>query len=178
MFFWTTTTKRIQSCWLSWMIFWSRLPPPQTLKLPTIPLIINPKSYPLRYTPPLPNIKPNPSSIFPFIPNTKGQIRHFEKKRRRRERTKYTKERKRERKETRERERRKIKRKMYVKAVRPTDLNRNTEWFTYPGVWTTYILILFFSWLIVLSVLNCSPGLAWTIVHLSHFLVLSFSLSI
>lgn len=80
MFFWTTTTKRIQSCWLSWMIFWSRLPPPQTLKLPTIPLIINPKSYPLRYTPPLPNIKPNPSSIFPFIPNTKGQIRHFEKK--------------------------------------------------------------------------------------------------
>ncbi|KAL0016078.1 hypothetical protein SO802_003147 [Lithocarpus litseifolius] len=60
---------------------------------------------------------------------------------------------------------------MYVKAVRPTDLNRNTEWFTYPGVWTTYILILFFSWLIVLSVLNCSSGLAWTIVHLSHFLV-------
>ncbi|KAF3976217.1 hypothetical protein CMV_000575 [Castanea mollissima] len=60
---------------------------------------------------------------------------------------------------------------MYVKAVRPTDLNRNTEWFTYPGVWTTYILILFFSWLIVLSVLNCSSGLAWTIVHLAHFLV-------
>jgi len=60
---------------------------------------------------------------------------------------------------------------MYVKAHRPTDLNRNTEWFTYPGVWTTYILILFFSWLIVLSVLNCSSGLAWTIVHLSHFLV-------
>ncbi|KAK4338535.1 hypothetical protein RND71_043022 [Anisodus tanguticus] len=26
---------------------------------------------------------------------------------------------------------------LYVRAVPPTDLNRNTEWFTYPGVWTT-----------------------------------------
>ncbi|KAB1215517.1 hypothetical protein CJ030_MR4G009028 [Morella rubra] len=60
---------------------------------------------------------------------------------------------------------------MYVRAVPTTDLNRNTEWFTYPGVWTTYILILFFSWLIVLSIFNCSPGKAWTIVHLAHFLV-------
>ena len=132
-----------------------------------------------------PTLHPSPSyyKTKPIInlslhPKYKGTNSSFWKKRRRRERTKYTKERKRERKETRERERRKIKRKMYVKAVRPTDLNRNTEWFTYPGVWTTYILILFFSWLIVLSVLNCSPGLAWTIVHLSHFLVLSFSLSI
>ncbi len=48
---------------------------------------------------------------------------------------------------------------MYVKATPPTDLNRNTEWFTYPGVWTTYILILFFSWLLILSVFGCSP--AW-----------------
>ncbi|KAI6706986.1 hypothetical protein NL676_009948 [Syzygium grande] len=60
---------------------------------------------------------------------------------------------------------------MYVKAVPPTDLNRNTEWFTYPGVWTTYILIVFISWLIVLSLFSCSPGMAWTIVNLSHFLV-------
>lgn len=60
---------------------------------------------------------------------------------------------------------------LYVKAVPPTDLNRNTEWFTYPGVWTTYILILFFSWLLVLSIFGCSPGMAWTIVNLSHFLV-------
>ncbi|GMN31390.1 hypothetical protein TIFTF001_003226 [Ficus carica] len=59
---------------------------------------------------------------------------------------------------------------MYVRAVPPTDLNRNTEWFTYPGVWTSYILILFFSWLIVLSLFGCSSGMAWTIVHLSHFL--------
>ncbi|CAB4270285.1 unnamed protein product [Prunus armeniaca] len=28
---------------------------------------------------------------------------------------------------------------LYVKAVPPADLNRNTEWFMYPGVWTTYI---------------------------------------
>ncbi|KAJ9681118.1 hypothetical protein PVL29_020150 [Vitis rotundifolia] len=60
---------------------------------------------------------------------------------------------------------------LYVKAVPPADLNRNTEWFTYPGVWTTYILILFFSWLLVLSIFGCSPGMAWTIVNLSHFLV-------
>ncbi|KAK6158915.1 hypothetical protein DH2020_006234 [Rehmannia glutinosa] len=61
--------------------------------------------------------------------------------------------------------------KLYVKMAPSADLNRNTEWFTYPGVWTTYILILFFSWLIVLSVTNCTPGMAWTIVNLCHFLV-------
>ncbi|MBA0834299.1 hypothetical protein Goarm_006667 [Gossypium armourianum] len=62
---------------------------------------------------------------------------------------------------------------LYVKAVPPADLNRNTEWFMYPGVWTTYILFLFFSWLLVLSIFGCSPGMAWTIVNLAHFLVLS-----
>lgn len=61
---------------------------------------------------------------------------------------------------------------MYVKAEATTDLNRNTEWFTYPGVWTIYILILFISWLVVLSVFGCSPGMAWTVVHLAHFLVI------
>ncbi|XP_076909625.1 uncharacterized protein LOC143566969 [Bidens hawaiensis] len=60
---------------------------------------------------------------------------------------------------------------LYVQAVPPTDLNRNTEWFMYPGVWTTYILILFFAWLVVLSVTGCSPGMAWTTVNLSHALV-------
>ncbi|KAJ0669021.1 putative ORMDL family protein [Helianthus annuus] len=59
---------------------------------------------------------------------------------------------------------------MYVKATPTTDLNRNTDWFTYPGVWTTYIFIIFFSWLLILSVSGCSPGMAWTIVHFSHFL--------
>ncbi|KMZ62143.1 ORM1-like protein 2 [Zostera marina] len=61
--------------------------------------------------------------------------------------------------------------KMYVQTTSPTDLNKNTEWFMYPGVWTTYILIVFFSWLLVLSVFGCSPGMAWTIINLSHFLV-------
>ncbi|GFP88201.1 orm1-like protein 1 [Phtheirospermum japonicum] len=60
--------------------------------------------------------------------------------------------------------------KLYVQMTPPPDLNRNTEWFTYPGVWTTYILILFFSWLIVLSVSNCTPGMAWTVVNICHFL--------
>ncbi|KAJ6861728.1 hypothetical protein NC651_037715 [Populus alba x Populus x berolinensis] len=60
---------------------------------------------------------------------------------------------------------------MYVKAEPTTDVNRNTEWFTYPGVWTTYMLIVFMSWLLVLSIFGCSPGMAWTIVHFCHFAV-------
>lgn len=60
---------------------------------------------------------------------------------------------------------------MYVRAVATTDLNKNTEWFTYPGVWITYMLLILFSWIIVLSLFACSPGIAWTIVHLFHFLV-------
>ncbi|URE06188.1 ORM1-like protein, partial [Musa troglodytarum] len=61
--------------------------------------------------------------------------------------------------------------KLYVQAVPPVDMNKNTEWFMYPGVWTTYILILFFSWLIFLSVFGCNPGTAWTIVNLVHFAI-------
>lgn len=61
--------------------------------------------------------------------------------------------------------------KIYVQTTSPTDLNKNTEWFMYPGVWTTYILIVFFSWLLVLSIFGCSLGMAWTIINLSHFLV-------
>ncbi|OAY62930.1 Uncharacterized protein ACMD2_21846 [Ananas comosus] len=61
--------------------------------------------------------------------------------------------------------------KLYVQTAPPPDLNKNTEWFMYPGVWTTYILILFFSWLIVLSVFGCTPGMAWTVVNLFHFAV-------
>jgi hypothetical protein len=58
----------------------------------------------------------------------------------------------------------------------PVDINKNTEWFMYPGVWTTYILLLFFAWLLVLSVSGCSPGAAWTVVNLAHFAVSSPSL--
>lgn len=60
---------------------------------------------------------------------------------------------------------------LYVQAVPPPDLNKNTSWFMYPGVWTTYILILFFTWIIVLSLFGCTAGTAWTIVNLSHFAV-------
>ncbi|KAL5212830.1 hypothetical protein ABZP36_023677 [Zizania latifolia] len=68
--------------------------------------------------------------------------------------------------------------KLYVQAVPPPDLNKNTEWFMCPGVWTTYICILFFSWLLVLSVFGGTPGLAWTGVNLLHFAVtLSLPLS-
>lgn len=60
---------------------------------------------------------------------------------------------------------------LYVQAVPPPDLNKNTSWFMYPGVWTTYILILFFTWIIVLCLFGCSAGTAWTIVNLVHFAV-------
>uniref|UniRef100_A0A452ZF86 Uncharacterized protein n=1 Tax=Aegilops tauschii subsp. strangulata TaxID=200361 RepID=A0A452ZF86_AEGTS len=41
----------------------------------------------------------------------------------------------------------------------------------YPGVWTTYIFILFVSWLLILSIFGCTPGMAWTLVNLGHFAV-------
>ncbi|CAM6086155.1 unnamed protein product [Calypogeia fissa] len=59
----------------------------------------------------------------------------------------------------------------YVKVVPPPDLNKNTEWFLYPGVWTSYILIIFMGWLLVLSIFRCSAGSAWTAVNLIHFAV-------
>jgi hypothetical protein len=31
---------------------------------------------------------------------------------------------------------------LYVKVVPPPDTNKNTSWFQYPGIWTTYILII------------------------------------
>ncbi|KAJ7545241.1 hypothetical protein O6H91_09G112000 [Diphasiastrum complanatum] len=58
-----------------------------------------------------------------------------------------------------------------VKVTTPADPNKNTSWFQLPGIWTTYILIIFISWLLILSVLRCSPGMAWTIVNLVHFMV-------
>ncbi|XP_021757725.1 uncharacterized protein C119.09c-like [Chenopodium quinoa] len=60
---------------------------------------------------------------------------------------------------------------MYVTREAAKEMNKNTEWVDYPGLWSIYIFILFFSWLLILSLLGCSSGLAWTIVHLSHFIV-------
>ncbi|KAL0920573.1 hypothetical protein M5K25_009717 [Dendrobium thyrsiflorum] len=61
--------------------------------------------------------------------------------------------------------------KLYEEKTTPPDLNKNTEWLMYPGVWTTYILIVFFWWLVVLSVSGCSLGAAWTVVNLVHFAI-------
>ncbi|XP_039122166.1 ORM1-like protein 3 [Dioscorea cayenensis subsp. rotundata] len=61
--------------------------------------------------------------------------------------------------------------KLYKQTVPPPDMNKNTEWFMYPGVWTIYILILFFSWLIVLSIFGCNAGMAWTLVNLFHSVI-------
>ncbi|CAL9165080.1 hypothetical protein C4D60_Mb09t00850 [Musa balbisiana] len=61
--------------------------------------------------------------------------------------------------------------KLYAQTAPPMDMNKNTEWFLYPGVWTIYVLILLLSWLLVLSVFGCTPGMAWTLVNLFHFAV-------
>ncbi|RWW17835.1 hypothetical protein GW17_00018211 [Ensete ventricosum] len=61
--------------------------------------------------------------------------------------------------------------KLYAQTAPPMDMNKNTEWFLYPGVWTIYVLILLLSWLLVFSVFGCSPGIAWTLVNLFHFAV-------
>lgn len=58
-----------------------------------------------------------------------------------------------------------------VKATAPPDLNKNTSWFLYPGVWTMYFLLVFLSWLLAMSVFGCGPGAAWTIVNVVHFAV-------
>jgi hypothetical protein len=60
---------------------------------------------------------------------------------------------------------------LYVKVVPPPDTNKNTSWFQYPGIWTTYILIILFSWLAIVSAFQCQPGTAWTVVNLVHFAV-------
>jgi hypothetical protein len=68
---------------------------------------------------------------------------------------------------------------IYVKkVVQSPDVNKNTSWFQYPGVWITYILIIFISWLLILSVLRCDAGTAWTIVNLGHFAVSPTPLSL
>ncbi|KAM3366262.1 hypothetical protein ACQJBY_015619 [Aegilops geniculata] len=41
----------------------------------------------------------------------------------------------------------------------------------YLVVWTTYIFILFVSWLLILSIFGCTPGMAWTLVNLGHFAI-------
>nr|XP_045089206.1 uncharacterized protein C119.09c-like [Aegilops tauschii subsp. strangulata] len=61
--------------------------------------------------------------------------------------------------------------KLYVQAVPPPDLNKNTEWFMYLVVWTTYIFILFVSWVLILSIFGCTPSMAWTLVNLGHFAI-------
>ena len=51
------------------------------------------------------------------------------------------------------------------------DFNKNTEWFSYPGIWTMYFLILLLVWLVALSVLGCTVAHAWIFVNTLHFFV-------
>lgn len=55
-----------------------------------------------------------------------------------------------------------------IKVTPTIGLSKNTKWPMYPRFWTTFIAILFFAWLLILSVSACTPVIAWTIVDLSH----------
>eukprot|EP00271_Cylindrocystis_brebissonii_P014462 TRINITY_DN35805_c0_g1_i1.p1 TRINITY_DN35805_c0_g1~~TRINITY_DN35805_c0_g1_i1.p1 ORF type:complete len:223 (-),score=30.89 TRINITY_DN35805_c0_g1_i1:199-867(-) len=58
-----------------------------------------------------------------------------------------------------------------VTAKLPPDTNKNTEWFLYPGVWSMYVFFVVAAWLLILSILGCSAGTAWTLVSILHFVV-------
>ncbi|XP_022848845.1 uncharacterized protein LOC111371172 [Olea europaea var. sylvestris] len=51
------------------------------------------------------------------------------------------------------------------------DRKCNTKWFTYPGIWAIYILILFFLWPVVLSVFGCPLGIPTLPFSLLYFIV-------
>lgn len=51
------------------------------------------------------------------------------------------------------------------------DINKNTEWFSYPGIWTMYFLILLLVWLLALSVFRCSVSQAWMFLNTVHSVV-------
>ncbi|GAQ77913.1 ORMDL family protein [Klebsormidium nitens] len=53
----------------------------------------------------------------------------------------------------------------------PADLNKNTSWLLYPGIWTSYVLIIGFVWMLFVSLGGVPSGLAWTYVHLLHFVI-------
>ena len=55
-----------------------------------------------------------------------------------------------------------------VRTQLPPDVNKNTEWFLYPGAWTMYFFAVLLAWLFILSVSGCSQGTAWTAVNLLH----------
>ena len=55
-----------------------------------------------------------------------------------------------------------------VRTQLPPDVNKNTEWFLYPGAWTMYFFAVLLAWLLILSVTGCSQGTAWTVVNLLH----------
>jgi len=46
----------------------------------------------------------------------------------------------------------------------PVDMNKNTNWFSYPGIWSMYFIIVMLTWLLVLATAGCSVADAWIIV--------------
>jgi hypothetical protein len=53
----------------------------------------------------------------------------------------------------------------------PADTNKNTSWLQYPGIWTSYVLIIVFVWMLFVSLGGLASGVAWSYVHLLHFAI-------
>lgn len=53
----------------------------------------------------------------------------------------------------------------------PEDVNKNTAWFSSPGVWSTYVLVVLLVWLLLQAALGCSVASAWAAVNVLHFVV-------
>lgn len=53
----------------------------------------------------------------------------------------------------------------------PEDVNKNTSWFSSPGVWSAYVLIVFLVWMLLQAALGCSGATAWVAVNALHFVV-------
>lgn len=56
----------------------------------------------------------------------------------------------------------------------PEDANKNTAWFSSPGVWSTYVLILLMTWLFVQAAAGFDPMTALVVVNATHFVVGAF----
>ena len=57
----------------------------------------------------------------------------------------------------------------HARAPSLVNVNNNTSWISFPGVWTSYVGLLLLAWLCLCAVVP--PARAWDTVLLAHFVV-------
>lgn len=57
----------------------------------------------------------------------------------------------------------------HARSPSVVNVNNNTSWISFPGVWTTYVATLLLAWLCLCAVV--APARAWDCVLLVHFVV-------